>query len=217
MANRVCWQCEVKSHMTRVGEARVIGDEDSNATVLQAVYLCDECDFLSIALAVRYGNYSAGHSDWLDRRATDIRWKPECGTGRSFDDVPPHIAGAASEAYVCLSVNAHRAATLLARSVIEATAKDMGIIAGRLVDKIDARHEQEFIRNTVKDGAHEVRHLGNDMAHGDFVDPVDQEEAEEALELMAEVLHDVYQQDARVSRRRLARLAKKGTPASPVS
>jgi hypothetical protein len=38
----------------------------------------------------------------------------------------------------------------------------------------------------VRDGAHEVRHLGNEMAHGDFVEPVDGEDAELVLQLMDE-------------------------------
>ncbi len=42
------------------------------------------------------------------------------------------------------------------------------------------------MREFVKDGAHEVRYLGNDVAHGDFVDPVEIEEA--GLSLMDEVL-----------------------------
>ena len=49
----------------------------------------------------------------------------------TFPDVPSEIAAAASEAYRGRMVaNANRAAILLARSVIEATAKDKGITKG---------------------------------------------------------------------------------------
>jgi hypothetical protein len=137
-----------------------------------------------------------------------IDWWPKQIGGKEFPDVPRHIAEAADEAYRCYSIVAYRAAALLARSVIEASAKDKGITRGQLVTKIDAMHKAELIRKVVKEGAHEVRLFGNNMAHGDFVEPVEPEEAEEVLDLMAEVLHDVYQQDARVNRRRAAREAR---------
>lgn len=101
----------------------------------------------------------------------------------------------------------------MARSVIEATAKAKGIITGRLIEKIDELEKQRIIRPTVAAGCHEVRHLGNDMAHGDFTEPVSGDDAAEILVLMAELLHDVFQQDARVARLRAGREAKKSQPA----
>jgi hypothetical protein len=40
------------------------------------------------------------------------------------------------------------------------------------------------------------------MAHGDFVDPVDADDADAVLEVMAEILNEVYQGPARVNRMR---------------
>jgi hypothetical protein len=97
---------------------------------------------------------------------------------------------------------------LLARSVIEATAKDKGMATGSLMAKIDAMYEARLIREDIRDGAHEVRYLANDAAHGDFADPVPQADAELILTLMDEVLEEVYQSPARVARRREARLAR---------
>ncbi|MFC0539870.1 DUF4145 domain-containing protein [Kutzneria chonburiensis] len=74
--------------------------------------------------------------------------------------------------------------------------------------KIEKLHEQGRIRAHVKDGAHEVRELGNEMAHGDFVTPISFEEANLTLILMSEVLDDVFQSPARVQRARDARLAR---------
>jgi hypothetical protein len=51
------------------------------------------------------------------------------------------------------------------------------------------------------------------MAHGDFTEPVSGDDAAEILVLMAELLHEVFQQDARVARLRAAREAKKSQPA----
>ena len=100
---------------------------------------------------------------------------------------------------------------LLARSVIEATAKDKGMTTGTLVTKIDAMYEARLIREDIRDGAHEVRYLANDAAHGDFADPVPQTDAELILTSMDEVLEEVYQSPARVARRRAARLGKGAT------
>jgi|BarGraNGADG00212_1021973.scaffolds.fasta_scaffold08393_3 hypothetical protein len=47
------------------------------------------------------------------------------------------------------------------------------------------------------------------MAHGDFVDPVSQEEATEVVELVSELLNEAYQSPARLDRVREARKAKK--------
>jgi len=68
---------------------------------------------------------------------------------------------------------------------------------------------RNLLRPHIKDAAHEVRHLGNEMAHGDFIDPVDKEEAEAVLGLMDEILNEVYQSPAKVERQRAARLARK--------
>jgi hypothetical protein len=57
----------------------------------------------------------------------------------------------------------------------------------------------------VRDGAHEVRAFGNDMAHGDFIQHVTSEEADLVLAFMDEVLVEVYQSPARVARAQAAR------------
>jgi hypothetical protein len=122
--------------------------------------------------------------------------------------VPAHIADAATEATLCLSAGAYRAVGSLARAVIEATSKDRGAEGTNLEKRIEALHAAGEVRRHTKDQAHEVRHFGNEMAHGDFIDPVTKEEAEEVIVLMAEVLDEVYQSPARLARRRQAREAK---------
>lgn len=46
--------------------------------------------------------------------------------------------------------------------------------------------------------AHAIRGFGNDMAHGDICDPVDADDAEEVLEIMSEILSELFQSPARV-------------------
>jgi hypothetical protein len=98
----------------------------------------------------------------------------------------------------------------LARSVVEATAKDKGVTTGNLVSKIDQMYESRLIREDVCDGAHELRYVGDDMAHGDFAELISKADAELMLTLMDETLQEVYQSPARVRRRREARLSKQG-------
>jgi hypothetical protein len=137
------------------------------------------------------------------------KWIPLAGSVREFAEVDEPIKSAASEAFACRSIGANRAAILMARTVIEATAKAKGIGAGNLVNKIDALRSANLIRPDIADSAHEVRLIGNDMAHGDNLDAVDAAEADEILELMADVLEEVFQAPARLASRRAKRKAAK--------
>lgn len=189
-------------------DPRIIWQEGANKFV-QASYACDECGWLQVAGAVlgttpRNMNV-AGQID----SAENLVWHPSVGVSPPFEDVPPHIGDAATEAHRCYSIQAYRGATSLARAVIEASAKDKGITKGQLHAKIEALENSGHIRAHIRDAAHEVRHLGNEVAHGDFVDPIEAEEAEEALALMGEVLQEVFQSPARVARVKAAREAKK--------
>jgi len=175
-------------------------------------FRCDGCGALNIAVAKgRPGNQDP--LEWLASRST-VEWLPQIPPEppeHEFPDVPRTIADAAAEAYACREVaDACRAAVLLARSVVEATAKDKGIANGTLLAKIDAM--SDMIRPHVRDGAHQVRLFGNDMAHGDFVGDISPEDADLVLTLMSEVLDDVYQSPARVKRAQEAR-ARRQQPA----
>lgn len=98
---------------------------------------------------------------------------------------------------------------MLARAVIEATAKEKGITEGALFKKIEALQAASHIRPHIREGAHKVRLLGNDMAHGDFVEEVDAADAELVLALMDEVLSEVFQSPAKVAKARQVREGKK--------
>jgi hypothetical protein len=214
MASRVCWHCGAKTHMSLNGEPQLIEwstDARGQAVLMCGLFLCDECRRPSVGLAIRTKNHTSNVSAWLKGDLQDkpkIIWLPANAIGRDFPDVPEHIASAASEAYECHSIGAHRAAGAMARAVIEATAKDKRITKGPLIDKIEEMARQDLIRPHIRDAAHEVRHLGNDMAHGDFIDPIDETETAETLELISEILNEVYQSPAKIARRRAARQAK---------
>jgi len=89
----------------------------------------------------------------------------------------------------------------LARSVLEAVAKQKGIIKGTLKSKIDAPHAAGHISEAMSEAAHEIRFAGNEAAHGDLVaEQLKIEDADEIVALMDAVLERVYQEPAQVAR-----------------
>ncbi|WP_199043137.1 DUF4145 domain-containing protein [Glycomyces salinus] len=145
----------------------------------------------------------------------ELTWEPARIQAPAYQHVPEKIASAAAEAYVCHSVKAYRAAVILARAVVEAVAKDKGITERKPLEwKIEKLREEDLVREYVEEAAHEVRHLGNDMAHGDFEEHVKQHDSLEILEFVGIVLTEVYEGPGRAKARKEAREAKK--PASTI-
>ena len=186
----LCWECGVTVGMTREWEYKRTSDSPfgDEFSFYYYMFSCPLCGMPSIAMR----NDDEDEVTWV---STGLR-------GRDFPDVPSSIAGPASEAHVCFSAQAYRAAILMARAVVEATCKNRGITKGTLEKKIDELHAQGFINEQVHAEATEIRLLGNDMAHGDFDQEVTATDAEEMLGLMAEVLEEVFQRPARLAKRR---------------
>jgi Domain of unknown function (DUF4145) len=208
MASTTCWNCGQLAHMTPIdGSASPVGS-GKFAEKIMGCFRCDGCGAPNIAVATRIIK-NQDPLTWLAGKKNAVwvpgRPKPPVYV-KTFPDVPGGIAQAASDAHRCLAVSA-RAAVLMARSVIEAVAKDQGHAGGTLFEKIEAMGD--LVRAQVRDGAHEVRLLGNDMAHGDFGQHVSPEDARLFLALMDEVLHDVYQGPAKVARAQAEREARK--------
>lgn len=212
MASAHCAYCRRYVHLTPKWADQTTYREDhedgtfSTTALLQGVAVCDHCQRASLGYATDYHGASAYDTTNLERTADEnITWVPKAGEAPPFDDVPPHIAEAASEAHACASIGARMASILMARTVVEATAKAKGITSGRLVSKIDELATQGLVRNSTKDAAHEIRHLGNDMAHGDIDDSPAQVDVDDVLALMDEVLNEVFQGPARTARVRARR------------
>lgn len=227
MASRVCWNCEKDAHQTLKGDPFYAAGPIAEQVEWFGFFRCDFCGFGSIGQVVietqkvwrstswKYDqttvdrNVVDGVKQILDHPDSEVRWLPQHVLGRRFDDVPEWIADAASEAYACNSIRSYRAAILLARSVVEAVAKDKGISKGNLAEKIDALADAGHTRALIQSSAHEIRHLGNDMAHGDFVEPTTAEDADDVLDFMSVLLAEVYQLPAQVNARQSTRQARK--------
>lgn len=212
MASTHCAYCRRYVHMTpRWAEQMTWRQDDANGTysttkILQGIAICDNCKRASLGYATDFSVASTDQTRNLAATAdANITWVPRVGEAPLFEDVPPHIAAAAAEAHACSSISARMAAILMARTVVEATAKEKGVMSGTLFAKIDELAKQDLIRGSTKDAAHEIRHLGNDMAHGDLADEPSNDDVTDVLALMDEVLNEVFQGPARTARVRARR------------
>ncbi|MBI0141913.1 DUF4145 domain-containing protein [Bifidobacterium sp. W8106] len=215
MASRICWHCGRFSHMTPQGS--LISGDLNNAPVYAevwfAIFKCDSCGYATLGM-IDYNfslsdvDVSQAQEDFLND-SEEIKWIPEAAVGMEYEDVPTEIASVASEAYSCCSISAYRSAVLMARTVLEATAKDKGVTSGSLYEKIDELAAKTIITRQLAEEAHEIRLLGNDMAHGDLNTPVSKEDAEEILGFLDSVLDYVYQQPIAIERRKKVREQRK--------
>lgn len=222
MASRICWNCQRDAHMTRIGDPwnpKPLSETEKLFWVATA--RCDSCSHPSIA---EYASDQRQYSSSSVSRAAaafdapdasedlGIDWHPKHAVVRKVVDVPSGIDEAAGEAIATLAIGAYKAAVLMCRSVIEATAKDHDITVFSLAAKIDELEQKRVINPGTAEAAHEIRHLGNDMAHGDFATTIVTEiEAREVVEITEAILEEVYQRPARIARLKAKRLEQKPT------
>lgn len=203
MTATTCGWCGTLASMEWRGERSLVYLKARDEVVgVEAPFSCAHCKHLSIGFMFYslQGVLSERKPEgelWWETHNDEILWTPQSVAGKDFPDVPEHIAAAADEAFRCRSIGAHRAAIMLARSVVEATAKDHGIEKGTLVSKIDEMAAKTIVRAYTAEAAHELRHLGNDMAHGDFTQPLEPVDSDAVLFVMASILEEVYEGPAR--------------------
>jgi hypothetical protein len=131
---------------------------------------------------------------------------PAALLGKDYPDVPTPIGNAAIEAYGSLASGAVHASVIMARAVVEATAKEKGITSGTLASKIEQLAARDLMSEAMKSAADEIRLAGNDAAHGDFIsEPISASDAEEIVTLMDSILERIYQEPARVEQVRASR------------
>lgn len=208
MAVFTCGHCGDKSHHTPFGLGLIREAKDEYGTdfiACEQALRCDACGRLTVALAVdeHIHPYMGGVGPKWDDYWNEVgvhEWAPKWVTGQEFPDVPDSIAEAASEVHRVLSINAIRSAVLLARSVIEATCKDKKVTEGSLAAKIKSMLEAGHVTPFTAKVADTIRAFGNDMAHGDFLDDLDAEDAKEVVNFMDEFLLQIYQMNARLER-----------------
>lgn len=211
MPNRTCPYCSLAAHLTIQW-----GRHDFDTGRGQFAATCDQCagissaQYHSVASTTRGGytnDLSTVKSNARDGGIYD--WQPVRGVSKKIEDVPETVAHAAEEAHANLSVGHVMSAIIMARAVIEACAKNKGIDKGVLASKIQKLEEQGIIRSHITEAATELRHAGNEMAHGDFGDSPSVDDAEDFLRIMDEILNEVFQSPQRTARLRADREARK--------
>lgn len=216
MADTTCGRCGKFSHMTSIGIPTVEQAIERPIHRIECTFRCDRCKRLnlggletsSLPMNMHMDNYVTAF--WESEQPS--YWLPAYVEGQDYPDVPEHVAKPASEAHSCHSISADMSAILMARSVIEAVAKDQGIKSGSLFNKIDGLRDKGLINDFAKTTAHTIRTFGNDMAHGDFTVEVDSADAAGVLTFMDYILREVYQAPAELQRLQNAATARKVGP-----
>jgi hypothetical protein len=155
-------------------------------------------------------HYRSGEPEDYDRT---VRWSPPPMRRPEYPDVPERIAAAARESWLAHAHSAQIAACAVARSVVESSAKSLKVTAFGIQAKIDELAEKRLIWGDLVESAHVVRQFGNDAAHGDLIEPPSDEEARDVLDIMDELLHQLFTTPARSKRLRASREERRGRPA----
>ncbi|MGG7306450.1 DUF4145 domain-containing protein [Curtobacterium sp. AB451] len=196
-----CAYCGVLANMEVVysSSTRQIFSQKNRSRVALA---CDNCEELMVVVGETDADLGSTYSldDEIEILSRYGLWLPHSSISYDFEHVPPRIARAAEEAHQAADAKANMAAVLMARTTVEATAKDKGIIRGTLFEKIDRLRDDGHIRRTIAQAAHQIRHLGNDMAHGDLEDGPSEEDTRDVLTLMDTLLREVYEAAAITSK-----------------
>lgn len=137
-----------------------------------------------------------------DNGGDPVEYEPQAVQRPEYNDVPENIARDATEAHVCNSVQAYRAAVAMARRALQATAQAKGAPDKRLVEQVDWMADQGILTGHMKDVGHRIRLGGNLGAHPDKDGLLDvtAQDAQAILAFMEDVLHFVYEVPARLER-----------------
>ena len=221
MAARVCGWCGTTSVMYVVWrDVEWSWPVRQDHWLVTATYICDACSCPSVAFYSGHNQVNsppANDNDAVDRAiiaaGSNVTWSPLWkDKGADFPDVPDGIAAVAKEASACHVDGRYHAAVMLARAVIEASAKAMGATSGQLFQKIEKLDEERVLTPVVVEAAHAIRDSGNAVAHGDFVEyvsDISEVESAEVVALMGLVLRDCFQTAAQARRVRDAATARK--------
>ena len=213
MATTTCGWCSRDVHMTQLTrhpqvQRQLFGD----GYVSDAAYKCDnpKCGRYSVVTWYSSNNpsdtWQSGEPEDYDR--TTI-WSPPPIKRPVYEDVPDYLAAAAREAWLCHAHGAYIAACAVARAVIEASAKTFEITMNGIFPKIEELASRNLIWGDLIESAHVVRQFGNDASHGDIVQPVPKDEAEDVLDIMDELLHQLFVSPARSKRLRKSRAERR--------
>lgn len=211
MAAWNCGWCGTFGEMKPTGESWItpfhVAERLRNANTagpgaFYSTFTCGKCSEVSFGVIAResihrYEKSTDGIADFWRKNEPEKTF-PQWVETPTYEAIPEYLVEPVKEAHETQAMGFYRSSVILARAVIEATAKDRGADGRDLYQRIKKLREMELITPLTESGAHIVRDSGNNMAHGDFEEEVDWELAEATLEFMGFVLADVYVAPARV-------------------
>lgn len=108
--------------------------------------------------------------------------------------IPDFIKKDVEEANNCLSIGANKAATGLARLILQLICLDKGATVGKeLYKQIEELSDKRVITDDIKEWAHSVRYVGNDALHPNKDSPkIEKEDAEDIINLVEQMIHILY-------------------------
>jgi Domain of unknown function (DUF4145) len=168
--------------------------------VVAAVYQCPGCKSATLFEFQSFSVYGDPHVS-LPRAfpaATAIPW----------DDLPDELRQDHAEANSCHLAGQYRAATLVARGVLQKAVRMLTDVRGSLKEELDSLVSEGVITKQLRLSADEVRLTGNDAAHPEELQVVTESEATDSLAF----LDDFLQTTIVLPRRQKDRAAKRSEP-----
>lgn len=225
MVAHICWSCGVDAEMVFLEVVTTLRSS-REFEKYAAPFICNHCKEVNIAHVDISGFDEYRVKPYIAEGSGVFTWYPKRLEAPDLSVLPDHIREAAEEAHEARSVDLYRSSILMARAVIEAICKEQGIEVKDLHKKIDALAKAGKIMTKTRDLAHEVRLLGNKVAHGDkfeaaFVSTSDAsgdgeaaeeieeleqgdfataeitaDDADDVLDVLDSIIHQVYETDA---------------------
>lgn len=151
MTTRLCPFCDSKSDMVPVWASAQPAGESANGqrrAIIRVVCTCANCNNVSTARTRPIGAVRDLHDPTTRRSITDrgdVEWSPMSAPAPDYPHVPEHVGRCAIEAHMAHGVGANAASILMARTTIEATAKEQRHFEGQSLreDREDARRRRD--------------------------------------------------------------------------
>ena len=118
------------------------------------------------------------------------------------DHVPNEITSTLNEAKICYTTKCFRAAAVMARRTLEAIAIDKDATTGSLAARIKVLSDNGTLDKNLADWATEIRLIGNNGAHFDPINNVEQIEADQIILFIDELIKYLYIMPSEIEKRR---------------
>lgn len=112
-------------------------------------------------------------------------------TAIPWDELPDELRLDHVEAWSCFLAGQFRAATLVARGVLQKAVRLLTKVRGNLKKELDALVAEGTITQQLRLGADEVRLTGNEAAHAEELQVVSESEAADSLAFLDDFLQSV--------------------------